>query len=122
MAEQDLPARDPQCRVSDVLDVFKGRWKGEIIRLLSDQSMRFSELKSSLRQPSSRVLTESLRALERDGVLIRHEVERLPPHVEYALSDSGLQLVPLLDEIRAWGAQHLKCVRAHREQYDRTRG
>jgi len=109
---------DSRCHVSEVADVFKGKWKGEIIILLRGGPVRFGELKSHLKGITARALTESLRGLERDGVIARHEHEAVPPHVEYVLCEGGQQLLPLLDAIQAWGDRHLKCVMAHREQYD----
>ncbi|MEQ9455385.1 MAG: helix-turn-helix domain-containing protein [Phycisphaeraceae bacterium] len=111
-------AHDPKCKISDVLDIFKGRWKGEIIKLLSEQALRFSELKTQLTSASARVLTESLRALERDGVIQRNDLSAPRPHVEYSLSPYGVQLVPLLDQIKAWGEKHINCVRTCRDRYD----
>ncbi|MEM9021245.1 MAG: helix-turn-helix domain-containing protein [Planctomycetota bacterium] len=109
---------DPNCGIADVLSLFKGRWKGEVIALLFDQTMRFNELRRELPGASARALTESLRQLERDGVIVRTQFKAVPPRVEYRLSSYGNQLVPLLDQIYDWGQEHFDCVRACRAKYD----
>ncbi|MEM9346940.1 MAG: helix-turn-helix domain-containing protein [Planctomycetota bacterium] len=109
---------DPNCGIADVLSLFKGRWKGEVIALLNDQTLRFNELRRELPGASARALTESLRHLERDGIILRTQFKSVPPRVEYKLSNYGEQLVPLLDQIYDWGQEHFNCVRACREKYD----
>ncbi|MEM9913516.1 MAG: helix-turn-helix domain-containing protein [Planctomycetota bacterium] len=109
---------DPNCRIASVLDIFKGRWKGEIIAVLRSGPKRFSTLRSEMPAASARSLTESLRALERDGILQRRQFEEIPPHVEYSLTARGRELLPLLDQIQRWGEVHLSCVEACRETYD----
>ncbi|MEM1026714.1 MAG: helix-turn-helix domain-containing protein [Planctomycetota bacterium] len=113
------PPPDPNCRIADVLDVFKGRWKGEIIALLREETLRFSSLRKRMPSASARSLTESLRGLERDGVIKRQQFDAVPLHVEYSLTGYGEELLPLLDRIQAWGNKHMSCVRACREQFDR---
>ncbi|MEM1099704.1 MAG: helix-turn-helix domain-containing protein [Planctomycetota bacterium] len=109
---------DPNCRIAEVLNVFKGRWKGEIIALLRDDTLRFSTLRRKMSSASARSLTESLRALERDGVIRREQFEAVPPRVEYSLTDHGRALLPLLDMIQQWGEHHLGCVEACRQDFD----
>ncbi|MEM6750145.1 MAG: helix-turn-helix domain-containing protein [Planctomycetota bacterium] len=109
---------DPRCRIAEVLDVFKGRWKGEIIAALRQSPMRFNALRAQLPAVSARTLSESLRGLERDGVVTRTEHPDASPNVDYALSPRGQELVPLLETIDAWGEAHLGCVAACREAYD----
>lgn len=117
MTEPSPP--DPYCRIAEVLSVFKGRWKGEIIALLREDTLRFSTLRRRISTASARSLTESLRALERDGVVSRQQFVAVPPHVEYSLTEHGRALLPLLDLIQAWGEKHLACVEACREDFDR---
>ncbi|MEM1213359.1 MAG: helix-turn-helix domain-containing protein [Planctomycetota bacterium] len=109
----------PDRRILEVLDVIKGRWKGPIILLLRDGTQRFSALRRSMPAASARSLTESLRALERDGVIRREQFEAIPPRVEYSLTDHGHALTPLLDQIDAWGIDHLECVHHCRVAYDK---
>lgn len=110
---------DPNCEIWEVLSVFKGRWKGEIIAQLHDRTRRYSELRKLIPKASARVMTASLRDLERDGVVLRKRLEGTPARVDYSLSAYGEQLVPLLDAIRQWGKQHFNCVQHCRKQYDR---
>jgi len=116
MSQQDHI--DPNRRIAAVLDVFKGRWKGEIIIALRERQMRFKDLRQAMPSVSARALTESLRSLERDGVITRQQFAGIPPHVEYDLTEQGRGLLPLLDHVQAWGERHLACVEACRASYD----
>ncbi|MEM6393067.1 MAG: helix-turn-helix domain-containing protein [Planctomycetota bacterium] len=122
MSQCPSETEPPDQRLADVLDIIKGRWKGQIILLLRGGTLRFTSLRRRMPAASARSLTESLRALERDGVVRRQQFEAIPPRVEYSLTDHGHALTPLLDQIDAWGTQHLGCVQACRANYDRDHG
>lgn len=79
------------------------KWKLLIMRDLMDGSRRFSELHRSLVGISQKVLTENLRAMERDGLLTRTVFPEVPPRVEYALSELGRSLRPVIEAMRDWG-------------------
>ena len=85
------------------LRVIQGRWKLLILRELVDGIRRFSDLQRALEGVSQKVLTAQLRDLETDGVVHRTVYPEVPPRVEYALTDLGVALLPVLDGLHAWG-------------------
>lgn len=85
------------------LRVIKGRWKLLLLRHLSDGTRRFSDLQKAINGISQKVLTEQLRDLEAYGVLIRTIYPEVPPRVDYALTDLGRELLPVLDRLHTWG-------------------
>jgi DNA-binding HxlR family transcriptional regulator len=87
--------------------VISGKWTLLIIRDLADSSLRFCELERSLKGISPRTLSLRLRALEEQGVVERRTYPEVPPRVEYALTDKGLALVPLIEDMRSYGSRWL---------------
>ena len=85
------------------LKVIQGRWKLLILRELVDGIRRFSDLQRALEGVSQKVLTAQLRDLETDGVVHRTVYPVVPPRVEYAVTDLGVALLPVLDGLHAWG-------------------
>lgn len=97
----------PDCPVATTVQVLGSKWKLFIIRNLLIRPWRFNELKNDLEGISQKVLTESLRSMEDDGIIVRSEIQITPPKVvEYALSPLGETLRPLLDEMRSWGTYY----------------
>ena len=94
-------SRCPVCRTADVIS---GKWTLLVIRDLADGSSRFCELERSLEGISPRTLSLRLRALEEEGIVERHTYPEVPPRVEYALTEKGRALVPLIDDMRAYGS------------------
>ncbi|HEX7600685.1 MAG TPA: helix-turn-helix domain-containing protein [Polyangiaceae bacterium] len=85
------------------LGVLDGRWKLAILfRLFATRVLRYSELRHSIEQVTPRMLTLHLRELERDGVVVRTAHPCVPPKVEYALTDKGRALRPILLQLREW--------------------
>ncbi|MEW2624157.1 helix-turn-helix domain-containing protein [Streptomyces sp. NPDC048106] len=106
---------DPVCP-SDLMPFRVGdKWAGMIIQCLAYGPRRFSELRVPLRSVTPKVLTQSLRALERDGFLVRTVQAGPARHVEYALTPLGRSLLELLDAARAWAEEHLEEVLDARE-------
>ncbi|MGZ8666225.1 MAG: winged helix-turn-helix transcriptional regulator [Solirubrobacterales bacterium] len=97
-------SRCPVCRTADVIS---GKWTLLVIRDLADGSSRFCELERSLEGISPRTLSLRLRALEEEGIVERHTYPEVPPRVEYALTEKGRALVPLIDDMRAYGSKWL---------------
>ena len=95
------------CKAELALKVIQGRWKLLILRELLEGIRRFSDLQRALADVqqgvSQKVLTSQLRELEADGVITRTVYPEVPPRVEYALTDLGHELVPVLDGLHAWG-------------------
>ena len=83
-----------------------------ILRNLMDRPWRFNELKKSLEGVSQKVLTDSLRSLENDGIITRTVYAEVPPRVEYALSDIGESMRPILTAMKEWGDNYKKSLEA----------
>lgn len=93
------------CAVEAALDVIGGKWKGVILFHLLDGTKRFNELRRLVPSVTLRMLTLQLRELENDKVIARTVYPQVPPKVEYALTEFGLSLKPILLGLRAWGQQ-----------------
>lgn len=96
-----------QCPVEAALDVIGGKWKPLILWALGDEVMRFSELQKALPGVNTKMLTKQLRELEEDGVITRKVYPEVPPRVEYAITDFGKTLIPILQALCNWGAEYL---------------
>lgn len=94
----------PVCRTAEVVC---GKWTLLVIRDLAAGSSRFCELERSLQGISPRTLSLRLRALEEEGIVARHTYPEVPPRVEYALTEKGEALVPLIDDMRRYGMRWL---------------
>ena len=93
--------------ISVVLQLVGAKWKILIIKELLVKEMRFLELKKKL-GCTAKVLTNCLRELEEDGLIVREEYEKLPPKVEYYLTDIGYTLRPVIDSMQKWGKEYKK--------------
>ncbi len=96
----------PDCPVAATVQVIGSKWKLLIIRNLLARPWRFNELHKNLQGISQKVLTDSLRALEADGIVTRTVFAEVPPRVEYALSRLGETLRPILDAMQEWGEMY----------------
>ena len=100
-----MPNSDcPVCRTADIVC---GKWTLLVIRDLAEQRSRFCELERSLAGISPRTLSLRLRALEEEGIVARQTYPEVPPRVEYALTEKGRALVPLIEDMRAYGRSWL---------------
>ena len=95
------------CPVEAALDVIGGKWKPLILWALGGNVMRFSELQKELPGVNTKMLTKQLRELEKDGVISRKVYPEVPPRVEYAITDFGKTLLPILQALCDWGAGYL---------------
>ena len=93
----------PECPVDTTVQLIGSKWKLLIMRNLMMRPWRFNELKKSLEGISQKVLTDSLRSMEEDGLITRTVYPEVPPRVEYALSDLGETMHPILDAMQEWG-------------------
>jgi DNA-binding HxlR family transcriptional regulator len=100
-------ASDDTCPVCRTAEIVCGKWTLLLIKELAEGQSRFGELERSLGGISPRTLSLRLRALEEEGILARQTFAEVPPRVEYALTDKGLALVPLIDDMRAYGTRWL---------------
>lgn len=96
------------CPVKATTNVLSGKWKVAILWNLSFGSKRFAQLRDLLPGVSEKVLTEQLRQLEKDGVIVRCVTPYLPPRVDYGLSAAGEELVPVMQAMCDWGSKHFE--------------
>lgn len=99
LTKEELPA----CPVATTVQLIGSKWKLLIIRNLRARPWRFNELRKDLEGISQKVLTDSLREMEADGIITRTVYPEVPPRVEYALSPLGETLGPILDAMAQWG-------------------
>lgn len=95
------------CPFEAALEVIGGKWKPLILWALGDRVLRFNELLKELPGVNTKMLTKQLRELEQDGVIRRTVYPEVPPRVEYAITDFGKTLIPILEALCTWGAQYL---------------
>lgn len=93
----------PECPVATTVQLIGNKWKLLILRNLRMRPWRFNELQKSLDGISQKVLTENLRSMEADGIIIRTVYAEVPPRVEYSLSELGDTMRPILDAMEKWG-------------------
>ena len=96
----------PECPVATTVQLIGSKWKLLILRNLLERPWRFNELKRSLDGISQKVLTDSLRSMEEDGLITRTVFPEVPPRFEYALSDLGETMRPILDAMKGWGEDY----------------
>ena len=93
----------PECPVATTVPLIGNKWKLLIIRNLRMRPWRFNELQKNLDGISQKVLTDSRRSMEADGLITRTVYAEVPPRVEYSLSELGDTMRPILDAMEAWG-------------------
>ena len=98
---------DPDCPVCATAEIVCGKWTLLLIRDLAEGNSRFCELERSLAGISPRTLSLRLRALEEEGIVERHTFAEVPPRVEYSLTDKGRALIPIIEDMRDYGARWL---------------
>jgi DNA-binding HxlR family transcriptional regulator len=106
--------------VRDVLDRIGDKWSVLLVKTLSDGPLRFGVLRREIGDISQRMLTETLRHLQRDGLIYRKVYPTVPPSVEYGLTDLGRSLLVPLDRLVEWSAQHHEVVKAARREFDKA--
>lgn len=102
----------PDCPVATAVQLIGNKWKLLIVQRLLVRPWRFNELLKDIPGLSQKVLTDNLRALEADGLITRTVYPEVPPRVEYALSELGLTMRPILNALEVWGADYQKLVRS----------
>jgi DNA-binding HxlR family transcriptional regulator len=107
------------CRaVSEVLDRVGDKWSVLVVVMLGDGPKRFNQLRRSIATISQRMLTLTLRGLERDGLVTRTVFPTIPPRVDYALTDLGRSLLGPVDALGRWARQHHAAIVRAREKFD----
>ncbi len=102
LKKEELPA----CPVATTVQLIGSKWKLLIMRNLFQHPWRFNELQKDLVGISQKVLTDSLRSMENDGIITRTVYPQVPPKVEYALSPLGESMRPILDAMEKWGTDY----------------
>lgn len=106
------------CPLRDILDRVGDKWSVLVVVLLGDGTRRFSDLRRSVEGISQRMLTHTLRQLERDGLISRTVYPTVPLRVEYALTPLGQTLLEPLAALAQWAGEHREAVRCARAVYD----
>ena len=106
------------CASRVVLDRIGDRWTVLLVISLADGALRFSQLRAKIEGITPKVLTQTLRALERDGLVTRTVFAEVPPRVEYELTDLGRDLLAPIGAIRVWAEEHAARIVKNRERYD----
>ncbi|MFB8088631.1 winged helix-turn-helix transcriptional regulator [Streptomyces sp. NPDC055992] len=110
-----------ECPARQLLDRISNKWVSLIINALADGPQRYTDLARTLVSVSQKMLTQSLRTLERDGLLTRTVTPTMPVRVDYALTPLGESLVPVMRTIKAWAEQNMDEVLEARTEYDGAR-
>lgn len=100
----------PLCPVATTLMLIGNKWKIFIVQRLLDRPWRFNELQKDIPGISQRVLTDNLRSMEKDGIITRTVYPEVPVRVEYALSELGETMLPVIDSMVEWGKSYQKIV------------
>lgn len=96
----------PECAVATTVQLIGSKWKLLILRNLLVRPWRFNELRKDLDGLSQKVLSDTLRSMEEDGIITRTIYAEVPPRVEYALSELGESMRPVLDAMQQWGENY----------------
>ncbi len=96
----------PDCPVATTVSLIGSKWKLLILRNLLVRPWRFNELRRDLEGISQKVLTDSLRSMEEDGIITRTVYPEVPPRVEYALSEMGESMRPVIKAMEDWGTEY----------------
>ncbi len=109
---------DPDCPSRVILDRIGDKWTVLVVQALSAGTLRFSQLRTQVGGVAPKVLTQTLRSLERDGLITRKVYAQVPPKVEYRLTPLGRSLLGPLRALNDWAEGHISAVLAARERAD----
>jgi DNA-binding HxlR family transcriptional regulator len=101
------PIHDATCSVAACAEIIGAKWTALLVHDLSEGPRRFSQLEHSCRGISPRTLSERLRWLEAEALVVRRSYPESPPRVEYELTEKGEALLPIIDEMRRFGHEYL---------------
>lgn len=102
---ENQKALEMSCGLTYAVELLTGRWKVNILWNLNQGINRYGRLRKNIPGISEKMLTQRLRDLENDALIIRKDFKTIPPHVEYYLSEAGEELVPVLRQLCNWGSQ-----------------
>jgi DNA-binding HxlR family transcriptional regulator len=115
---RDTNPDDPECEVRTILDRIADKWSLLVICVLADGTKRFGELRRDIDGISQRMLTLTLRQLEREGLVTRTVFPVVPPRVDYELTELGSTLLDTIQALVAWAGKHGNEIRQARDAYD----
>ena len=117
--ERRLSERNRSARlIRDSISLLSSKWSVDLLLALGDGTRRYHELLEDLEPISEKVLTQTLRAMERDGLVARRVHAEVPPRVEYALTPLGATMAPPLKALGSWSLAHGKRVEEARDRFD----
>ncbi len=111
-----------ECPSRQLLDRLSDKWVGLVLQSLADGPRRYSEIARMVAGVSQKMLTQTLRSLERDGLAERTVTPSVPVRVDYRLTDLGRSLLPVMRAVHEWAEQHMDAVRAARSAFDQGAG
>ena len=114
----DFDILSPACPSRTVLRHVVDRWTPLVVTVLADGPSRFGELRARVGGVTPKVLTQTLRSMERDGLVTRTQLPGVPPRVDYELTDLGISLQAPIGALRTWIEDNSAQILAHRESYD----
>ncbi len=95
--------KEYSCAFSFTLDLISGKWKGMVLWYLQDGTLRYGELRKKLGKITQKMLTQTLRELEKDKLISRKVYPVVPPKVEYTITKRGARLIPIFEQLIEWG-------------------
>jgi len=123
--EQDRVVYDAMleaCPTRHVMETIGGKWSALLVHALADGPRRHGQLRTRIAGVSQKMLTQTLRELERDGLVVRTVTASVPVRVDYALTPLGRTLVPVLGALKDWSETHIEQVLGAREAFDAVTG
>ncbi|GAB2819723.1 helix-turn-helix domain-containing protein [Actinocorallia aurea] len=117
-ARADHLGRAAACPANRLLDRLGDKWAPLVLRALADGPVRYNALSRTVAGASQKMLTQTLRSLERDGFVLRTAVPGVPARVDYSLTPPGESLLALLDSLASWAEEHMPEVDRARAAYD----
>lgn len=107
------------CPIRNVISRFGDKWSLLIILILSEnEKLRFNQLGKLIPDISTKVLSSTLKTLEADNLIKRTVYPEVPPRIEYNLTETGISLVPIINQLTQWALDNMKPIIAHRKKYD----
>jgi DNA-binding HxlR family transcriptional regulator len=106
MGRKKIEKIEHKCNLKDVLDIMGGKWAMPIIYTLFNGKKRFMELERTIPNINTRMLVKELKNMEENGIVIREVFATVPPTVEYTLTEKGMKLEPIINELLKWGQEY----------------
>lgn len=104
--------------IQNLIALLAGKWVALIVHTIQDTTLRFSEIQKALPDTKQKVLTETLKRLERNGIIVRTPYPTVPPQVEYKLTSIGLELLPVTQVMMDWSEKYADEIKQAQKAYD----